>query len=55
MFEAEAQGAETISARADARTIVPMQFGVRGMRKIQYAAHILKSQLSPDECYKGGR
>jgi len=29
-----------------------VQPGLRGLRKIQYPAHVLKQELSPEECFK---
>jgi hypothetical protein len=36
----------------DARAAVPLQPRLRGCGKIQYPAHVLKRELTPEQCFQ---
>ena len=44
--------AQAVPARADARAAVPLQLACAGCGKIQYPAHILKNELTPEQCFQ---
>ena len=55
VFEAEAGGAQAVSARADAGAAVSLQPGLRGLRQDPVPGPLLKKQLTPEQCFQRRR
>ncbi len=49
---AETAGPETVSRGADARAAVALQSGLCGLRQDPVPGHVLKTDLTPEQCFK---